>query len=117
MRERQPTTLTELLWRSTLVDAAISREWSVSLGSRAAAARLAHLFCGMFVRLERIGTTRAADFDFPVTQNDFADATGLIAVHTNRMLWQLREKGLVRIPDWDRLRKFAGVDRGCLFFD
>jgi CRP-like cAMP-binding protein len=117
-------TLTELLWRSTLVDAAINREWIVSVGARSAAVRLAHLFCEMFTRLDRIGMTRGLEFDFPVTQIDLADATGLTAVHANRMLRQLRERrlvefrqGLVTIHDWAALRDFAGFDAGYLFLD
>ena len=117
-------TLTELLWRSTLIDAAINREWIVSIGSRGAAARLAHLFCEMFVRLERIGMTHGHDYDFPVTQIDLADAAGLTAVHANRMLRQLREgglvefrQGLVRILDWEKLRDFAEFDPDYLFLD
>ncbi len=117
-------TLTELLWRSTLVDAAINREWIVSVGARSAAVRLAHLFCEMFTRLDRIGMTRGLEFDFPVTQIDLADATGLTAVHANRMLRQLRERrlvefrqGLVTIHDWAALRDFAGFDTGYLFLD
>ena len=117
-------TLTELLWRSTLIDAAINREWIVSVGARGASVRLAHLMCEMFVRLERIGLTRGAEFDFPVTQIDLADATGLTAVHANRMLRQLRERGLVefrqglvKILDWPALKDFAGFDPRYLFLD
>ncbi|MGY4397677.1 CRP-like cAMP-binding protein [Sphingomonas sp. UYAg733] len=120
----QSATLTELLWRSTLVDAAINREWIVSIGARSAAVRLAHLFCEMFTRLDRIGMTRGLEFDFPVTQIDLADATGLTAVHANRMLRQLRERrlvefrqGLVTILDWPALKDFAEFDTGYLFFD
>ncbi|MEN2787116.1 Crp/Fnr family transcriptional regulator [Sphingomonas qilianensis] len=115
-------TLTELLWRSTLIDAAINREWIVSIGSRGAAVRLAHLFCEMFIRLGCVGMTRDAEFDLPVTQIDLADACGLTAVHANRMLRQLRERGLVefrqglvQILDWDRLRDFAEFDPAYLF--
>lgn len=117
-------TLTELLWRSTLIDAAINREWIVSVGARGASVRLAHLLCEMYVRLERIGMTREDEFDFPVTQIDLADATGLTAVHANRMLRQLRERnlvefrhGLVKIFDWPALKAFAGFDPRYLFLD
>lgn len=116
--------LTELLWRSTLIDAAISREWTVSIGARSAAVRLAHLLCELAVRLERIGMTRGDSFDLPLTQIDLADATGLTAVHANRMLRQLREQGLVRfhqgvvtILDRAALRRFAQFDPGYLFLD
>lgn len=122
-------TLTELLWRSTLIDAAINREWIVSVGSRGAAVRLAHLFCETYLRLERLGMTRTlADgvrlYDFPVTQIDLGDATGLTAVHANRMLRQLREQrlvefrqGTVRIFDWTALVDYAGFDPRYLFLD
>jgi CRP-like cAMP-binding protein len=117
-------TLTELLWRSTLIDAATNRQWIVSIGSRGAAARLAHLFCEMFLRMERIGMTQGHDYDLPVTQIDLADACGLTAVHANRMLRHLRERGLVefrqgvvRILNWDRLRDYAEFDPGYLFLD
>ncbi|CAN5625347.1 Crp/Fnr family transcriptional regulator [soil metagenome] len=117
-------TLTELLWRSTLIDAAINREWIVSVGARGAAVRLAHLFCEMNVRLQRIGLSDGKRFVFPVTQIDLADATGLTAVHANRMLRQLREDGLVEfrggavhIADEKALCRFAGFDPGYLFID
>ena len=120
----QSATLTELLWRSTLIDAAINREWIVSVGARSAVVRLAHLFCEMYVRLERIGLAPDRTFALPLTQVDLSDATGLTAVHANRMLRQLRERGLVvfrqgsvEILDWDALRDFADFDPGYLFFD
>jgi CRP-like cAMP-binding protein len=120
----QSATLTELLWRSTLIDAAINREWIVSIGARSAAVRMAHLFCEIFLRLERIGMTDGHRFALPLTQIDLADATGLTAVHANRMLRQLREQGLVEfrqgvatILDWDGLRSFGDFDPGYLFFD
>jgi CRP-like cAMP-binding protein len=116
-------TLTELLWRSTLIDAAINREWIVSVGARSAVVRLAHLFCEMYLRLERIGAATLPSFALPLTQVDLADATGLTAVHANRMLRQLRERGLVAfrqgrvdILDWDALRAFADFDPAYLFF-
>jgi CRP-like cAMP-binding protein len=117
-------TLTELLWRSTLIDAAVNREWIISIGARGAAVRLAHLFCEMYVRLERIGQAPDKTFALPLTQVDLADATGLTAVHANRMLRQLRERklvafrqGRVEILDWDALRSFADFDPAYLFFD
>jgi CRP-like cAMP-binding protein len=117
-------TLTELLWRSTMIDAAINREWIASIGARGAAVRLAHLFCEMFIRLGRVGLTRDLEFDFPVTQVDLADATGLTAVHANRMLRKLREDGLlefrqgvVRILDWPALQRFGEFDANYLFID
>jgi CRP-like cAMP-binding protein len=117
-------TLTELLWRSTLIDAAVNREWIVSVGARSAVVRLAHLFCEMYVRLQRVGLTSGLTFALPLTQVDLSDATGLTAVHANRMLRELRERGLVtfragtvEILDWPALQRFAEFDPGYLFLD
>ena len=121
LTERSPV-LTELLWRSTMIDAAVNREWIVSLGTRSAAVRLAHLFCELFVRMERLGMTNGQSFALPLTQVDLADATGLTAVHVNRMLRRLRNEGLVEarpgeiaILDWPRLQDFAGFDPAYLY--
>ena len=63
-------------------------------------------------------------FPLPLTQVDLSDATGLTAVHANRMLRQLREQGLVafrqgsvEILDWERLRRFADFDPAYLFLE
>jgi CRP-like cAMP-binding protein len=116
--------LTELLWRSTLIDAAINREWLVSVGCRSGLTRVAHLFCEMFVRLDRIGHARGLTYDLPLTQMDVGDATGLTAVHSNRMLRALRQRGLmefkggrVTIHDWDALAEVAEFDPAYLFLD
>jgi CRP-like cAMP-binding protein len=123
LTERSPT-LTELLWRSTLIDAAINREWIVSVGARGAAVRIAHLFCEMKVRMERAGLLSGNSFALPLTQTDLGDATGLTPVHTNRMLRRLRVDGLaefragmVTIHDWEGLKALGEFDTGYLFCD
>jgi len=117
-------TLTELMWRSTMIDAAINREWLLNLGTRDAAQRIAHLFCEMYVRMERIGLAGDHILPLPLTQTDLGEATALTAVHVNRMLRSLREDGLadfkagvVTILDWDRLRHFAEFDPRYLFLE
>lgn len=37
--------------------------------------------------------------DFPLTQTDLADATGLTTVHVNRTLQELRRQGLIELHD------------------
>ncbi|MBR0553447.1 Crp/Fnr family transcriptional regulator [Stakelama marina] len=117
-------TLTELLWKSTLVDAAINREWLVSVGARSAAVRIAHLLCELQLRLERIERADAGGFALPMTQIDLADAVGLTPVHTNRMLRELRERKLadfreqyVRVHDREGLCAFADFDPSYLYLD
>jgi CRP-like cAMP-binding protein len=87
----------ERLWRETLIDAAIFREWITNVGSRDAYTRIAHLICEMFVRLRSVGLAEGRTFDFPITQTEIADATGLSTVHVNRSIQQIRADGLLSI--------------------
>lgn len=105
------------MWTDTLVEASISREWVVNVGRRDSRARIAHLLCELALRLEGIGEGSDGHFDFPVTQEQLADATGLTPVHTNRTLQSLRRDGLIQLSsraltvlDWDGLKEAADFD-------
>lgn len=105
------------LWRDSLIDAAIFREWMASTGRRQAIGRLAHLFCELYVRLRVVGLAKDNRYPFPLTQTDIADATGQTAVHVNRTLRELRERGLVTfdgatltIHDWPGLVRVGEFD-------
>lgn len=106
--------LTRLLWLSTLVDAAIHRQWLVSMGRRSAVAHAAHLFCELSLRLKAVGLSDGRSFRFPVTQTELADVLGLSLVHVNRVIQELRSKGLltwrggeVVLQDFDGLATLA----------
>lgn len=81
----------------TLAQASIHREWSVNLGQRDAFERVAHLFCELFVRLQRVGLTTGNSCDFPLIQADLADAVGMTAVHVNRTIQEMRRSRLIQI--------------------
>ncbi len=113
---RRPS-LTEVLWRETLVQAAIVREWLLNVGRRDAFARLAHLMCEMVFRQRAAGLTSDHSCGFPFTQTLLADALGLSTVHVNRTLQRLRADGLVEwearrlmVLDWQRLCTVADFD-------
>ncbi len=95
--ERYPR-LTQMLWRDTLVDAAVFREWVVNVGRRSPYQRIAHLACELVTRLRAAGLAeaqaRTCDLP-PITERDIADATGLSVVHVSRALQQLRVEGLL----------------------
>jgi CRP-like cAMP-binding protein len=104
--------LTRLLWLTTLLDAAVHREWLVSLGRRTALGRIAHFFCEMHARLDVVGLAGPTGFALKITQIDLAECLGLTSVHVNRVLRQLREDGLatfragrVEILDHDGLKR------------
>jgi len=89
--------LTRLYWFGTNVDAAIHREWELSLGRRTARGKLAALFCELQLRLQVVGLADEQGYDLPLTQTDLAECTGLTNVHVNRTLKELREAGLVEV--------------------
>ena len=116
LTDRRPA-IRMAMWTDTLIDASIFREWVVNVGRRDSRARIAHLLCELAVRLENIGMGRDGMFDFPLTQEQLADCTGLTSVHTNRTLQSLRKDGLVQLSarsltvlDWDRLRQVGDFD-------
>ena len=105
-----------------MVDASILATWVLNVGCRSGGARLAHLLCEMAVRYALIGRGRDLRFDMPATQLQLAECTGMTSVHLNRMMKELRNRGLVRtrppaveILDWKGLVDLAGFDPGYLY--
>jgi CRP-like cAMP-binding protein len=116
--------LTRLYWFGTNLDAAIHREWEVSLGRRSALAKTAHLFCELYVRLGIAGLTEDMSYSLPLTQADLAECLGLTSVHINRMLKELRDKelatfreGRVMIHDWEGLQRAAEFNPSYLYLE
>jgi CRP-like cAMP-binding protein len=113
--------ITAALWRETLIDAAVFREWMLNIGQREAYNRIAHLFCEMLVRLKAVGLAEDHACDLPITQAELADALGITTVHVNRVLQQMRTNGLIvtqgtwlTIPDWDRMKEVGEFNPGYL---
>lgn len=102
--------ITQALWWHELITAAIQREWTVNLGQRSAYERLGHLLVEIYLRLEVVGHAHDGFCDFPLTQNDLADATGLTSVHVNRTLQELRKDGLIELER----RRLRILDMGRL---
>ena len=109
------------IWYDSLIDAAIFREWVVNVGRRDARERIAHLLCELAARLKSAGLESGPMFDFPVTQEQIADATGLTAVHTNRTLQSLRKDGLISLSsnkltilDWNALAETGDFNKRYL---
>jgi CRP-like cAMP-binding protein len=114
----------DVLWRDTLIDAAVFREWMLGIGRRSAYTRIAHVLCEVFIRLKAVGLTSGYECEFPITQTEIGDALGLSAVHVNRSLQELRADGLIElrrgtltILDWDRFKKAGEFDATYLHLD
>jgi len=121
--ERLPH-LTRLYWFTTNLDAAIHREWEVSLGRRSAISRISALFCEMKLRFEIVEMTDGLSYDFDLTQTDLAECVGLTPIHVNRTLKELREQSLVQfrsgrvtIQNWDGLTRVAEFDPAYLYLE
>jgi CRP-like cAMP-binding protein len=117
MLTRSRPMVAEALWRETLVDAAIFREWIVNVGQRAANQRMAHFILEMRRRLTLVGLAADSQFELPMTQMDLADALGLTPVHVSRVMKALRTGGLlefrkyvVRLGDAEALIKMSEFD-------
>jgi CRP-like cAMP-binding protein len=102
------------LWRETLIDASIFREWIVNMGARPAPARMAHVLAEVRERMAAIGLAEDNGFEFPVTQTKLAEALGLSPVHINRVIQEFRadhvldiKKNRVTIKDLSRLLAIA----------
>lgn len=114
----------EAFWRDSVADGSIFSEWVVNVGRRSALARIAHLFCEMSIRYERIGQGNRGSFPLPITQADLGDATGLTSVHVNRTLKELRERsivsaraGKITIHSWDKLVSIGEFDGAFMLLD
>ena len=123
LTENRPRIL-QALWWHELVTAAVQREWTLNVGQRSAYERLAHLLIELYIRLNAVGRARNGRCDFPLTQNDLADATGLTAVHVNRTLQELRRDRLIelerkqlQILDLQRMMDLAMFNPNYLHLD
>ena len=109
--------LTRSLWFLTVTDAAIHRQWLTALGRRDALQRAAHQICELYIRLADVGLATNGRFELDLTQAQFADVLCISTVHANRIVRDLRERGLVdwkrseaRVLDWTRLSRLAEFD-------
>jgi CRP-like cAMP-binding protein len=114
--------LTRLLWFSTLLDAAIHRQWILKMEELTAARRVAHVFAELWHRLEMVGLGRRDGLRTPLIQADLAGMCGTTPIHMNRALGQLKKEGIaefrrgaVYVRDRARLEAFAGFDPDYLY--
>ena len=89
--------VTEVLWRDTLIDSAIFREWIVNVGQRPAVSRLAHIVVELRTRLAVTGRAVGDTFEMPLTQEQIGEALGITSVHANRVIKQLRDENIIEI--------------------
>lgn len=114
--------LGQAMWKDTLVDASIFREWIANVGRRDARTRISHLLCEFSLRLKVAGIGAQTGYELPMTQEQLGDATGLTAVHVNRTIKALEAEGLIdrsnprsiHIGDWRKLAEAGDFDSNYL---
>ncbi len=106
------------------VEASIAREWLLNIGRRSGIERIAHLICEVAIRLERQQVADMYGYVLPMTQEQLGDATGMTAVHVNRMLKNLQLEGLIArdrnkitITDWAGLSALSDFNPTYLHLD
>jgi CRP-like cAMP-binding protein len=114
----------QALWRETLIDSAIFREWTLNIGRRDARCRMAHMLCEFALRLEVVGLGEQTHYELPMTQEELADAVALTPIHVSRTLKALAQEGFVerrvrsvRIIDWHRLAKLGDFESSYLHLE
>jgi CRP-like cAMP-binding protein len=120
--QRDMPHLTHMLWFSTLLDAAMHREWIFRMGRLNAVGRLAHFLAETKHRLSAIGRVEKGSFDLPLVQIDLAEATGMTPIHLNRCVRDLRREGIadvrtgqVTVLDKAKLCRIGEFDPAYLF--
>ena len=107
----------DAFWRECAVDSSVLSQWIVNLGRKSAAGRVAHLLAELGLRMEEAGLGTHVSYPLNVTQIHLGDALGLTNVHVNRVMRELREKGVIvvdrkriEILDWNRLVAIGEFD-------
>ena len=128
-RERLGTTIADhprlsaLLLQLAVSGRVVLADRLASIGRTSARARVSSLLCDIYRRMRTLGLAEDGMIQLPLTQEEIGDATGLTAVHVNRMMRSLAEDGLIernggqalRVLDEARLCVEANVlDRSTL---
>ncbi len=114
--------LARLFWFSTLLDAAIHREWIMKSTQLRAIGRMAHFFAELWYRLRMVDLGQESSFQTPLTQIHLASICGISTIHVSRTLRDLRDGGVVdfqrgqiTISDGDKLKSIARFDPAYLY--
>ena len=115
--------LARALWFSTLLDAAMHREWIFRLGRLNAEGRIAHLIAEIVERSRLVDLYDGRNMPVHLLQRDYAEACGITSVHANRSFKTLRERGIlepkgdgqIEILDEPALRRLGEFEPDYLY--
>lgn len=99
LRRSNPTLNERFIWMLQR-DSSTAMNALTMTGQGLSAERVASLFWGLAARLSAPGPVlKGASLKAPLTQRLIADATGLTAIHVNRVIKRLRERRIVNFHD------------------
>ena len=114
--------LARLFWFSTLLDAAIHREWIMKFALLRSTGRVAHLLAEIWYRLRMVDLGSSDGFQTPLTQIHLSLICGTSTIHMSRCLRDLREGGVVdfrrgkiTILDAEKLKAIGKFDPAYLY--
>lgn len=81
---------------AAFTEASIAREWMLNVGRRSGRTRLAHFLCEYLDRICLRRHPSDGQYELRLTQEQIGDATGMTAVHVNRMLKSLQSDKLIK---------------------
>jgi CRP-like cAMP-binding protein len=109
--------LTRMLWLSTLLDAALQRQWIVMLARHDPRYQLAHILCELYLRLQAVDLIDESAFRCGIAEGQFCDMLGGSTADIGPIFEELQASGLVTwademvvIEDWQRLSERAEFD-------
>ncbi|SIQ92963.1 MULTISPECIES: Crp/Fnr family transcriptional regulator [unclassified Bosea (in: a-proteobacteria)] len=90
---KMPNLAYELSWLGSREECMVDDNLT-SVGQRNAGERIAALVITLFHRADALGLVSQGSFEFPLSQQQLADALGLSLVHTSKTWSRLRKAGL-----------------------
>jgi len=111
-----------VVWRETLIDAAIFRMTITNNSARHGAARLAHFFAELYYRSKAVGLVSGNSCYLPLSQTQLGETLGMSIATVNRNLQKLRKSGAadwnsgrLTVGNWGKLTSIAGFDSSYIY--
>lgn len=108
--------LREVLAAAILTTQSRTSELLLRLGRGNAASRIAYALIEFHTRLQAVGRTEGARFDFPITQQKFGEFTGMTNVHVCRTLRRFEREGIIAHPFGDHI-ELSDIGALCALAD
>lgn len=71
--------------------------WIISLGRKSAVERISTLMVEFIERLKTGGRGQGERFPMPLTQTEIGDIVGLTPIHVNRVIKDLKDRGIIEV--------------------